>query len=138
MQKNPHKYIPTAFRLKRYGRYWCYFLIVLTGSCLGRKTTPTPDLKTMSSVFTEIYYLRAAFETLPSGVRDSMLNHYKSEVLRKYGMTDSAFEHQIALYNANPSALQALEEEVSRILREHINSDSTRVANGTTAKDTMN
>ena len=81
----------------------------------GSKSSTTTDLKTMSQVFTEIYYLRAAFETLPSGVRDSMLNHYKSEVLRKYGMTDSAFEHQIALYNANPSG-QALEEEVSKTL----------------------
>lgn len=134
----PDNYLTPELFLKRWGRFWCCIYIVLTGACLGRKASPPPDLKRMSSVFTEIYYLRAAFETLPSGVRDSMLNHYKSEVLRKYGMTDSAFEHQIAIYNADPSALQVLEDEVSKTLRERIISDSTSLANSTAAKDTTN
>lgn len=118
-------------------------IILLFSSCLSTECkvqNSTPDnlnFEKMTSILTDMYYMQAALETLPSSIKDSLVFKAKSEILIKYGISDSTYLSALAFYNANPKALSKLEKAVEENLRDNITADSILHEKSQTLKDSV-
>ncbi|MEO6190746.1 MAG: DUF4296 domain-containing protein [Saprospiraceae bacterium] len=118
--------------------YLFLFLVLAMNFCTSDKSSSSIPLEKLGDIMADIYNMQAVYESLPSSVKDSMVNKSKLDILNRYQVTDSLFNISLNDYNKNAKALIKLEKRIKLILLQKIEVDSIQKEFKKTLIDSLN